>query len=89
VRHVQLDQVTCDVEFDWALEGSIKKGTIKAACSQVRFRVNVASESSEDDVKTIVELAEKGCFVEQLIQMPVPVQCEVTINAPADGADEN
>ena len=88
MRHVQLDQVTCDVEFDWALEGSIKKGTIKAACSQVRFRVNVASTSSDEDVRAIVALAERGCFVEQLIQMPVPVQCEVTVNALADGVDE-
>jgi organic hydroperoxide reductase OsmC/OhrA len=88
VRHVELDQVTCEVEFDWALEGSIKKGTINAACSQVRFRVNVASTSSDDDVRAIVALAEKGCFVEQLIQMPVPVQCEVTVNAPTDDANE-
>jgi organic hydroperoxide reductase OsmC/OhrA len=66
----------------------VKRGTVKGGCSQVRFKVNVLSNSDEDDVRTIVALAEAGCFVEQLIRTPVEVQTEVVINEPEDPAQQ-
>ncbi|MGH9089629.1 MAG: hypothetical protein ACRDYZ_16230 [Acidimicrobiales bacterium] len=82
-----IDRAECDVDFDWYLEGSVLKGTVRSGATGCRTRLVVDSPEDEADILRIVRLAKQGCFAEQLVQAAVPLvsTCIVNGSEVADG----
>lgn len=68
VRRVEIADATCEVEIDWSLTGSVRRGDIAASCDEVRYRIDVDSPNPSGDVEAVVALARQGCFVEQALR---------------------
>ncbi|HEV8296182.1 MAG TPA: hypothetical protein VGQ20_02760 [Acidimicrobiales bacterium] len=62
------------------LTGSVKRGDIDARCTEARTHLDVQSDDAPDAVAEVVRLAHRGCFLEQLIERPVPVRSTLTLN---------
>jgi organic hydroperoxide reductase OsmC/OhrA len=75
------------VEFDWYLYGSVIAGTVKAGATACRTRLTIESPESAEDVRKIVRLAKQGCFIEGMIQAPVPVTTTYILNGQEETID--
>lgn len=88
-----VNRAECDVELDWFLEGSVLAGTVRSGANACRTRLVIDSPEAEADILRVVRLAKQGCFAEQLIVAPVPLDSTVVVNgavvaAPETGAPE-
>lgn len=75
-----IDRAECEVDFDWFLEGSVLKGTVRSGATGCRTRLVVDSPAPEEEILRVVTLAKQGCFAEQLVRAPVPLQSSVVVN---------
>lgn len=75
-----IDRAECDVDFDWFLEGSVLKGTVRSGATACRTRLVIDSPEDEADIMRIVHLAKQGCFAEQLIMAPVRLDSTIVVN---------
>lgn len=75
-----IDRAECVVEFDWYLEGSVLRGTVRAGASECRTRFVIDSSESEQDILRIIRLAKHGCFAEQMVQSSVPLISTYVVN---------
>jgi hypothetical protein len=75
-----IDRAECTVEFDWFLEGSVLKGTVSAGTTQCRTKFLIDSPESDEDILTIIRLAKRGCFAENMVQTVVPLVSTYVIN---------
>ncbi len=75
-----IDRAECRVEFDWFLEGSVKRGTVSSGATECRTKFFIDSPESEEDVLKIVRLAKQGCFAERMVQAAVPLVSTYVIN---------
>lgn len=77
---IELAEATCDVEFDWVRTGSVRAGTVQADAEACRALVSIQSSAEEDDLHNLVALAERGCFVDQLVGSAIPIETSYQIN---------
>ena len=77
---MKINAATCCTELDFLLTGSVKRGDIEAGCSEARTHLDVQSDDPPDAVAEVVRLAHRGCFLEQMIEKPVPVRSTLTLN---------
>lgn len=63
-----------DVSDKLGLEGS------GAAFENVTFAVALQSSAPADQVKRLIQHAERGCHAEQTIRKPIPVTTSATLN---------
>ena len=75
-----IDRAECTVEFDWFLEGSVLQGTVKAGTTECRTHFEIESPESDEDILTIIRLAKRGCFAENMVQTAVPLLSTYVIN---------
>jgi uncharacterized OsmC-like protein len=75
-----IDRAECHVEFDWFLEGSVRRGTVNSGATECRTRFIIDSPESDDDVLRVVRLAKQGCFAERMVQTAVPLVSSYVIN---------
>ncbi len=62
------------------MSGSVLRGDVQAECIEVRTALTVDSDAGPQAIATVVRLAKQGCFMEQLVQQPVPLRSEVRLN---------
>jgi len=62
------------------MTGSVKRGDVQAGCTAARTHLEVESDDPPDAVAEAVRLAHQGCFVEQLVERPVPLSSTLTLN---------
>jgi hypothetical protein len=72
--------VTCQVDIDWDLRGSVRRGDVQTRCLGVRSSVSLRSEAADDEVAALLKLAKQGCFLEQLIVQATPVVSSLVLN---------
>ena len=70
----------CRCEFDFMLTGSVIKDTNRAIVKGFRTHLEIESPEPEDVVLKIVRAAKRGCYAEQLIENPVPIESTYTLN---------
>ena len=80
MRRLTITRADCHVEFDWFLEGSVKAGTVSAGATACRTRLEIDSPEPEAAILRLIKLAKQGCFVEQMIQTPVPLGSVCVVN---------
>jgi hypothetical protein len=71
---------SCRTELDFYLTGSVRAGDVEAGCSEARIHLDVQSADPPASVAEVVRLAHRGCFLEQLIEKPVPTRSSFTLN---------
>ncbi len=87
---LSVTRADCRVEFDWYLGGSVLAGSVQAGAAACRTRLEIDSPEPEADIVRLIRLAKRGCFVEQLVQAPVPLTSACIVNGrelPVDLAD--
>lgn len=75
-----ITSVTCDVEFDGYVDGSVLAGTITSGVDEFRTHLTIESTAEQNAVERIIRLAKRGCYAEQLIRNPVPLTSTYTLN---------
>ena len=73
-------KASCRVEFDWFLQGSVLKETVKSGCRAVRTHFRVESDAPRDKILRLIRLAKKGCYAENMVQTAVPLTSTVELN---------
>ena len=69
-----------NVEMDLFLRGSVLAGTISAGATTCRTHFKVESPESDEDIARVVRLAKRGCYAEQIVQAPVPLESSFEVN---------
>jgi hypothetical protein len=77
----------CRCEFDFMLTGSVIQDTNRAVVKGFRTHLEIDSPEPEEVVLRIVRAAKRGCYAEQLIENPVPIQSTYVINGRAGTVD--
>ena len=75
-----IDRAECEVEFDFFLEGSVLRGTVRSGARECRTRLYIDSPEPQEVIERIVRLAKQGCFAEQLVQAAVPLVSSYVLN---------
>ena len=73
-------KASCHVEGDYLLSGSVLKGTVSVRHKGFRTHLEVESDEPRDKLAHLIRCAKNGCFAEQLIVQPVPLQSTVVVN---------
>jgi hypothetical protein len=75
-----IKKASCHVEGDYVLSGSVLKGTVQVAHKGFRTHLEVESEEPREKLAHLIRCAKNGCFAEQLIVQPVPLESTITVN---------
>ena len=80
---VEIQDAKMHVAGTWKVEGSVYRQTRKAVMERVQTSLEVRSDDDPARVAAVLRNASNGCFVEQTIRNPVPIDETVSLN----GAD--
>jgi hypothetical protein len=75
-----IKKASCHVEGDYLLSGSVLKGTVNVKHRGFRTHLEVESDEPRERLAHLIRCAKNGCFAEQLIVQPVPLQSTVVVN---------
>ena len=75
-----INRAECEVEFDFFLEGSVLRETVRSGAKSCRTRLHIDSPEPEEVIERIVRLAKQGCFAEQMVQTAVPLTSSYVLN---------
>lgn len=78
----------CHCEFDIRQEGSLLRETVLSSVTEFRTHLTIDSPESEEDIALIIRLAERSCYVSQLVKHAVPLKSEYTVNGASMELDE-
>lgn len=80
LRHLAIERAECLVEMDWWSTGSLAKGTAQTGCKEVRTRYAIESPESPATIAELIQQAEAGCYVNNLILNATPARSYVELN---------
>ena len=80
LRHLAIERAECLVEMDWWSTGSLAKGTVRTGCKEVRTRFAFESSESPETIAELVQQAEAGCYVNNLVLSATPTRSFVELN---------
>ncbi len=75
-----IKKASCHVEGDYVLSGSVLKGTVQVEHKGFRTHLEVESDEPREKLAHLIRCAKNGCFAEQLIVQPVPLESTITVN---------
>lgn len=68
------------VEMDYFHSGSVRRGTVRGGCTEVRTRFELESDEPEEKLLLLIRSAKRGCFAENMVQESVPLKSSVKLN---------
>jgi len=77
---MKVDKVRMHVTARYKVEGSVLNDTVQAEMVGVETRLELESAEPADKVARLVRTAERGCFVMQALQRPVPIAATTVLN---------
>ncbi|GIX48599.1 MAG: hypothetical protein KatS3mg131_2810 [Candidatus Tectimicrobiota bacterium] len=78
--NLRVDKARVHVEATFRLSGSVLADTVQAEAVGVTTRLELESPEDPARLARLVRLAERGCFVMQALQRPVPVTTATLVN---------
>ena len=82
-----ISSAKCRCEFDFMLTGSVIQDTNRAVIKGFRTHLEIESPEPEEVIVKIVRAAKRGCFAEQLIEHPVPIESTYVLNGQPGAVD--
>lgn len=70
---------SCHVDLDYAVGGSVLKGTVQAVWREVRTHLDVDSDAPPERIAALVRNAKGGCTAENLVVQAVPLLSTVSV----------
>ena len=70
----------CRVEGDYLLHGSVIKGTVGVHHKGFKTHLEIESDEPREKIAHLIRCAKGGCYAEQLIVQPVPLESTVVVN---------
>ncbi len=77
---LKVDKVRMHVTARYKVEGSVLNDTVQAAMVGVETRLELESPEPPEKIARLVRNAERGCFVMQGLQQPVPIASATVLN---------
>jgi organic hydroperoxide reductase OsmC/OhrA len=77
---MKVDRMRMHVTARYKVEGSVLNDTIQAETVGVETRLELESTEPPDKIARLVRNAERGCFVMQGLQRPVPITAATLLN---------
>lgn len=77
---VKIDKARMRVVARYRVDGSVLKDTIEANMLGAETTLELESPAPPEQVARVVRNAERGCFVMQALQKPVPVATTASLN---------
>ncbi len=72
----------------WSIQGSIYQQTRTSKMEKVETRVEVESDDDAELVAAVLRSASAGCYAEQALKHPVPIDETVLVNGEAFEIDD-
>ncbi len=77
---VEIQDAKMHVAGTWKVEGSVYRQTRKAVMERVETSLEVRSDDDPARVAAVLRNASNGCYAEQAIRNPVPIEETVSLN---------
>jgi organic hydroperoxide reductase OsmC/OhrA len=77
---VPIEEAKVDVRCTFDVSDKLGLAGSGAAFESVTFAVVVQSPALREQVKRLIQHAERGCHAEQTLRNPIPVTTSVTLN---------
>ena len=85
---VEITDAKMHVAGTWKVEGSVYRQTRQSVMERVETRLEVQSDDDPARVAAVLRNASNGCFVEQTIRNPVPIDETINLNGAAFTIDD-
>jgi hypothetical protein len=85
---VEIQDAKMHVAGTWKVEGSVYRQTRKAVMERVETSLEVRSDDDPARVAAVLRNASNGCYAEQAIRNPVPIDETVSLNGAAFVVDD-
>jgi len=85
---VEIMDAKMHVAGTWKVEGSVYRQTRQSVMERVETRLEVQSDDDPARVAAVLRNASNGCFVEQTIRNPVPIDETINLNGAAFTIDD-
>ena len=85
---VEIQDAKMHVAGTWKVEGSVYRQTRKAVMERVETSLEVRSDDDPARVAAVLRNASNGCYAEQAIRNPVPIDETVSLNGAAFAIDD-
>lgn len=85
---VEIEDATMHVAGTWKIEGSVYRQTRKAVMERVATSLEVRSDADPARLAAVLRNASNGCFAEQAIRNPVPIDETLQVNGKPFAIDD-
>jgi organic hydroperoxide reductase OsmC/OhrA len=84
---IQVNRVRMHVQAKFRVQGSVLADSIQGEAVGIETRLELDSPEAPEKVAHLIRTAERGCFVMQALQKPVPITSTTLLNGePLAGA---
>jgi len=80
---IDITRADARVEMDGFHDGSIIAGTMHSGIRAFRINVDIESPEPKDRVARVIDLAQRGCFAERLVETAIPIEHTYHLNGEA------
>ena len=85
---VEITDAKMHVAGTWKVEGSVYRQTRQSVMERVETTLEIQSDDDPARLAAVLRNASNGCFVEQTIRNPVPIEETVKVNGAAFTVDD-
>jgi len=78
-----IERSDCRVEMDLFQDGSVLAGTMHSGIRAFRIHLTLESKESREKVARVIDLAQRGCFAERLVESAISIEHVYTLNGEA------
>lgn len=80
MRNITFDNAQVKVVGRFRQEGSALLGTVKGEGEGFEVQLWIDSEQAPEKIPSLMEMAHRGCYIENTIALPVPVTIANYVN---------
>jgi uncharacterized OsmC-like protein len=77
---IPITRSDCRVEMDLFQDGSVLAGTLHSGIRAFRIDMELESSAPRAKIAHVVDLAQRGCFAERLVETAIPIEHRYVLN---------